>query len=85
MIIYCIHGLLSLFSDRPTEESVKSFQWYKRTYPNNVSSSGLLTCCECGSRVLASRRLIDRPYKLHYCSICGRELYYSYCNDDTET
>ncbi|KLR58080.1 hypothetical protein OX89_08970 [Diaphorobacter sp. J5-51] len=55
----------------------KSFAWYKAEHANHVSKNGV-SCFSCGSSRIHARALMNHTYhREHFCSQCGKTLYYS--------
>jgi len=55
----------------------KTYIWYKETYPNNVHSN-VVTCFVCQNNRIHVRPLMNRTFhREHFCTQCGKTLYYS--------
>ncbi|WP_221799964.1 hypothetical protein [Oceanobacter mangrovi] len=56
---------------------LKTFDWYKRTYPHLITN-GEIQCFGCGGGKLQVRALMQHTYhREHFCPQCGTTLYYS--------
>lgn len=57
--------------------AAKDFEWYKSSYPKNLSG-GRVSCYNCGGSRIHVRALMQKTYmREHFCTQCGTPLYYS--------
>ncbi len=60
----------------------KNFFWYKSSYPNCVNGTRV-SCFQCGNSIVYTRtsslaqNAALAQFREHYCSACGKTLYYS--------
>lgn len=60
----------------------KDFFWYKSSYPNYVNGTRV-SCFQCGNSIVYTRTSSSTQntalaqIREHYCSACGKTLYYS--------
>lgn len=55
----------------------KNYQWYKKTYPDNVNGNHI-NCFVCGNDRVSTKALKNRTFhREHFCMQCGKTLYYS--------
>ncbi len=55
----------------------RNYEWYKSRYPTNVQGNQVL-CFVCGNNRIQVRGLMNRTYfREHFCTQCGKTLYYS--------
>lgn len=56
---------------------VRTYEWYKAKYPKNVQED-IITCFTCENNLVESRPLLDNIFQYeHYCTECGKTLFYS--------
>lgn len=54
------------------------YDWYKRTFPSAVLSSGRVSCRHCDSQNVDVRNLFEKTFhRAHLCRRCGKTLYFS--------
>jgi uncharacterized paraquat-inducible protein A len=54
-----------------------NFDWYRQAYPTNVTTNRV-SCFSCGSTRIHARGLMQQTYlREHFCTTCGKTLYYS--------
>lgn len=71
--------LISFFIKRTEINSYrkKDFNWYKISHPEAFKGNRI-TCYGCGNGRIHTRPLKKRRYtKIHFCTQCGKNLYYS--------
>jgi hypothetical protein len=58
-----------------------NFEWFKAAHPAQVRGSSVF-CPGCGGNRIHARGLMQRTYmREHFCTTCGKTLYYSPEND----
>lgn len=68
-------GTICIFSiKRLTQIEKQDFFWYKSNYPNYVNNTHV-SCFQCGNNIVYTRT--NNSIREHYCSACGKTLYYS--------
>ena len=54
-----------------------TYEWYKSSYPDAFSKNRV-SCYSCGNSRIHVRALLNKTYhREHFCTQCGRTLYYS--------
>lgn len=54
-----------------------TYDWYRSEYPSNVNGNKV-SCYSCGNNRIHVRALMNRTYyREHFCTQCGKTLYYS--------
>ncbi|HEX6993748.1 MAG TPA: hypothetical protein VF339_06330 [Gammaproteobacteria bacterium] len=54
-----------------------TYEWYKSEHPEHVHRNGV-SCFSCGNARIHVRALMNRTYhREHFCTRCGKTLYYS--------
>ncbi|MBI3348143.1 MAG: ABC transporter ATP-binding protein [Burkholderiales bacterium] len=57
--------------------STQTYDWYKATHPAQVQGNRL-SCFACGNSRIQARALMNRTFhREHFCTQCGKTLYYS--------
>ena len=72
-------GSYNLFTGwrRITHYQTQTYNWYREQNPRHVHSNGV-SCKGCGGRHIHARGLMQHSYtRVHYCTQCGTNLYYS--------
>lgn len=62
---------------RITHYQTQTYNWYREQNPSHVHGNGI-SCKGCGGRHIHARGLMQHSYtRVHYCTQCGTNLYYS--------
>lgn len=60
-----------------SKSEMRTYEWYKAKYPKNVQED-IITCFTCENNLIESRPLLDNIFQYeHYCTECGKTLFYS--------
>ncbi len=78
-----IPSVICIFSIKQLNQiEKKDFFWYKSSYPNCVNGTRV-SCFQCGNSIVYTRtsslaqNAALAQFREHYCSACGKTLYYS--------
>ena len=77
LILWFVLRRISALQTRQYVFETMTYDWYRKTYPENMKGNRI-SCHHCGGMRVATHRVMNQTYmREHFCPQCGTTLYFS--------